>query len=157
GVSRKNAAYVTEWTAPKTIQETFSRWRFFHHKLHLTITETTIDHDVYLEHYTSEQSGGSGDYSYSISFVVAKDIVVRVVSPNANTTPGVSPATPTASGKKHTVKSGESLWMIAQKYMGSASNYPALYDMNKGIIDAKNAKVKVSKYTIYAGQVLTIP
>lgn len=49
--------------------------------------------------------------------------------------------------KTYTVKVGDSLWAIAEKFLGSGSRYPEIRDLN-GI---KNDNV------IYAGQLLKIP
>lgn len=66
--------------------------------------------------------------------------------------------TDTAPAKKtHTVVKGDCLWNIAQQFMGNGSKYPALYAANQSIIDARNKGTGNPKYTIYPGQVLTIP
>lgn len=59
--------------------------------------------------------------------------------------------------KTHTVVKGDCLWNIAQKYMGNGSKYPSLYSTNQSVIDGKNKGTGNPKYTIYPGQVLTIP
>lgn len=59
--------------------------------------------------------------------------------------------------KTHTVVKGDCLWNIAQKYMGNGSKYPSLYSANQSVIDGKNKGTGNPKYTIYPGQVLTIP
>ena len=61
------------------------------------------------------------------------------------------------SNKTHTVVKGDCLWAIAQKYYGNGSKYPVIYEANKTLIDSVNNKYGNSKYTIYSGQVLTIP
>ena len=54
------------------------------------------------------------------------------------------------AAKTYTVKSGDSLWKIAQKLYGSGSQYTKLYNANKGVI-GNNPNL------IYPGQVLKIP
>ena len=53
---------------------------------------------------------------------------------------------------------------LAKKYLGSSKKYKLIYNANKKLIDARNKKErkkhpkkKISKYTIYKGQVLVIP
>ena len=47
--------------------------------------------------------------------------------------------------------------MIAQAQMGDGNRYPELYEANKTVIDGKNKGTGNPRYTIYPGQVLTIP
>ena len=61
------------------------------------------------------------------------------------------------SAKTYTVKKGDCLWMIAQAQMGDGNRYPELYEANKTVIDGKNKGTGNPRYTIYPGQVLTIP
>ena len=78
-------------------------------------------------------SGGSADFSNVKSSVstVAGDV------------------TPSASGKTHTVKSGDTLSAIAQKHYGKASRWRAIFDANRDQIDNPDL--------IHPGQVLKIP
>ena len=57
----------------------------------------------------------------------------------------------------YTVKKGDCLWSIAQQMGLGGANYAKLYDANKGVIDPRNQQHSMPKYTIYPGQVLTIP
>lgn len=65
---------------------------------------------------------------------VQKDVASTIASPSVRT---------------HTVKSGESLSLIAKKYYGDASKWHAIYDANKDKI--KNPDV------IQPNQTFTIP
>lgn len=67
-----------------------------------------------------------------------------------------SPA-PKLTAKTHTVVKGDCMWAIAQKYYGNGSRYPDIYSANKSVIDGKNKGTGNPKYTIYPGQVFTIP
>ena len=55
------------------------------------------------------------------------------------------------------MKKGDTLWLIAQAAMGDGNRYPELYEANKAVIDGKNRGTGNPRYTIYPGQVLTIP
>ena len=102
------ASYVSNWRDPSEIQSQFSIWRAYGRKLRLTIDGTPINHGVYLDTYKVDYEGGMGDYSYSISFVVAKDIAVGLTS---------------STTKTYVTVPGDTLWSIAQKTTGSGSNY----------------------------------
>jgi LysM repeat protein len=80
----------------------------------------------------------------------------RETKPTATVKPS-RPAETAPALKIYTVKAGDSLWAIAQKYMGNGSRYPDLYNANKTTIDNRNKGTGNPKYTIYPGQVFTIP
>ena len=77
GESMKHMRIVSaaDWRSPKEIQSIFSIWRNRGKKLRLLVTGTTINHDVYLENYTVDNSR-LDTVEYSISFTHAKDIKV---------------------------------------------------------------------------------
>lgn len=58
--------------------------------------------------------------------------------------------------KTYTVKAGDSLWSICQKQLGNGSLYKKVYELNKTMMDKANKGKKLSKYTIYKGQVLRL-
>lgn len=166
GGNRKNDPYIKEWTDPKAVQSIFGNWQSQKEKLRLLITETPINIDVYISSFSMNYAGGYGDYDYNISFTQAKELKVYVsgVSGQSTSTAATSQNNPqgqqrpTAPGSgTHTVVKGDCLWAIAQKYMGSGSKYPQLYEANKSVIDPVNQKYGNPRYTIYPGQVLTIP
>lgn len=168
GEGRKNMPYVKEWLDPQEV------YRWIEHckvvlpttkKLNLLVTETAINLDVYLESFSKSYSGGMGDISYEISFVQAKDLTVtatyvatveeETIGDDAGSTEEnrCSPPEPTT----YTVVRGDSLWAISQRYLGAGSRYGELYEANKSTIDSDNGRYGNSKYTIYPGQVFTIP
>ena len=56
----------------------------------------------------------------------------------------------------HTVKKGDCLWMIAQKYFGNGKSFKKIYADNKDLIDKGNKDTGYPIYTIYPGQKLII-
>ena len=166
GKNRKNAPYIKEWIDPKAAQSLWETWKSKKKKLRLLITESPINIDVYLSNFTVEYAGGYGDFNYSITFTQAKELKVYVSGAGGKSTTtaatvqnkpqGQERPTKPASGT-YTVVKGDCLWSIAQKQMGNGNKYPQLYEANKSVIDPVNQKYGNPKYTIYAGQVLTIP
>lgn len=159
GAKRKNASYVKRqhWKAPNEIISTFENWRKNGTRLKLMVTETVINHDVYLDSFTVEASGGSGDYEYRITFVEAKDLMIYTVSelglqPKSPTNHNVSSNTRPAATQPatYTVKSGDSLWAIAKKCLGNGSRYMEIYNANKATIGSNPSLIR-------PGQVLSIP
>ena len=107
---------------------------------------------MYVNEFTCTLSA-AGDYKYTISFIEASDLKLnRTVRKSKKGT------------KKYKVgKNSETLRDISKKFYGDGSKYQRIYKANKALIDKKNAEMKKkgekvkSKYTIYRGQVLTIP
>lgn len=119
----------------------------------------------------SEKGGEPGDIYYTIkltewvdyspSKLILKE--TKLTTPTQTTTKTTATASkPKRTGtppkpKTYTVVKGDSLWAIAKKFYNDGNQYPKIYDANKEIIDKANKKYGNSKYTIYPGQVLTIP
>lgn len=163
GASMKHMRMVSaaDWRSPKEIQGIWSMWRNRGTKLRLLITGTTINHDVYLENYTVDNSR-LDTVEYSISFTHAKDIKVYTtaelniqdtaqVPQTTNDRPASSEAAAETPQKTtYTVKPGDSLWAISKKLLGSGARYNELYELNKSIIGS-------NPNLIYPGQTFTIP
>ena len=166
GASMRNMRMVSaaDWRSPKEIQSIFSIWRNRGKKLRLLVTGTTINHDVYLENYTVDNSR-LDTVEYSISFTHAKDIKVYTTAelniqetPQAPQVPQTTndraasseAASETPQKTTYTVKPGDNLWTISKKLMGSGARYTELYAANKSIIGA-------NPNLIYPGQTFTIP
>ena len=74
----------------------------------------------------------------------------EMIYENPGSQPETQPGTPNPEpGATHTVVAGESLWSIAQNYLGSGTHWNAIYEANKDIIRDPNM--------IFVGQVLKIP
>lgn len=155
GKKRKGQPYLTgagAWIDPVRIQEILSYYRVNGTKLRLIITGTPINHYVYLSEFKATYSGHAGDIAYDIKFEHAKDVTVLIdgsVTANRSRLGGTM---------TYTVKTGDSLWSIAQKEMGNGEKYTVLYDVNQKIIDAENQRQGCKeRYMVYAGEVLNIP
>lgn len=156
GRARGNAPYISVQKSPKAVQGWLSECRQSGTKLRLLITETPINHDVYIANFNPVYMGGFGDYHYTIEFVQAKEIMVEFGSNSIK--PKTSNKRPSApQPKTHTVVAGDCLWSIAQAYMGNGNRYPELYQANQSVIDPRNQQYFMPRYTIYPGQVLRIP
>jgi nucleoid-associated protein YgaU len=163
GEVRKNEPFITEWVNPKAAQSLWSAWRDKKKKLRLLITETPVNHDVYIDSYTVDYQWGYGDYNYSITFIQARDLKVYVSGASGGNASGNNPTANTTGDKplgekrptpptpdSYTVVKGDSLWKIAQKLLGDGSRYTEIYELNKAVIGSNPS-------LIYAGQVLAMP
>lgn len=165
GASMRHMRMVSasDWRSPKEIQGIFSIWRNRGKKLRLLVTGTMINHNVYLENYTVDNSK-LDTVEYSISFTVAKDIMVytttelnientaqKTTTATTNDRAASSEAAASSPQKTtYTVKSGDCLWNIAKKFLGNGARYMEIYNANKSIIGS-------NPNLIYPGQILTIP
>lgn len=157
GTPRKGAPYLRGWMDPAALVAQFNAWRSSRATLRVLVTGTPINEQVYVNTFQPKYSGGYGDISYSLSLYKDIDIVLGF---QAVTTAKVTPAAKRAAVVKsatYTVVKGDSLWGIAQHKLGNGSRYPELYALNQALIDARNKKYGMPKYTIYAGQVLKLP
>ena len=129
------------------------RWRQKHKKVQVEISKTAFKSKLmYVNEFTCTLSA-AGDYKYTISFIEAAELKLkRTVRKSKKGT------------KKYKVgRNSETLRDISKKFYGDGTKYQRIYKANKTLIDKENAKKKKegkkvkSQYTIYRGQVLTIP
>ena len=166
GESRKKDPYVLKdnWKDPATLIKKFRGWRDKGTKVTVTISDTGVSMDCYVEKFEGKFTGGHGDFEYDVSFVEAQEITITATKPSKKKTTTKKKTTKkrkTSKKKKkktskakpktrtYTVKSGDCLWRIAQKLLGSGSRYTEIYNLNRSKIKNPNL--------IYPGQVLTIP
>lgn len=156
------------WHNPRYYSKRLTDWKNNGTSLVLLATGTRINHKVYISSYTETYSGGFGDVEYTIEFKWRRDVQVKVVkkkkksSGNPDTDKKVKGKTSTPqNATTYTIKTGDTLWKIAEKQLGSGSKYTKIYEKNKTILDqkAKDAGFKDSKggSLIFAGTKITIP
>ena len=154
GEARKGMKFVREWTDPETLDALMKYWAKYGKVVNICITGTKINVDMLVSEYDSTIKS-LNDYYYTVRFVDYEKISVSSASTKRSTK---------TTKKKVTVKKGQTLRKLAKKYLGSSKKYKVIYNANKKMIDARNKKErkkhpkkKISKYTIYKGQVLVIP
>lgn len=153
-----------DWKDPRYYQGLFFRWYSEGTPLRLLMTGTPINHDVYLADYNVVYAGGHGDYRYDLYFVEDRDIVIGGKKPAAAATTTASKST-ASSGKStektYTIKSGDTLWGIAQKNLGSGAKYSSIYSLNKTIIEETAKKRGKSSSEggkwIFSGTIIKLP
>lgn len=147
------------WKEPKKIQTLLSEWREYGTPLRIIVTGTPINHDVYLEDYSMVYEAGYGDYKYDIAFKKRRNIKVTCKKMAVSKKSGSS--TGNGGGKTYTVKSGDTLWAIAQKFYGAGSQYGTIYGANQSIIEStatsRGFNSSDGGHWIFPGQVLQIP
>lgn len=163
-----SAPYTTgQVKDPVSIVKAIQKARDAQKPIRFLITGTDLDCNIRMgvdSFDYEERSGELGDFYYSIKLVEWKDYSPkRIILPPIKKAPATTkeperagkPAA--ASSKTHTVVKGDCMWAIAQKYYGNGSRYPEIYKANQATIDGRNKGTGNPKYTIYPGQVFTIP
>lgn len=173
GKKRKKEPYIRKWKAPKKCDTFLRNLKAIHGEpveAKLLVTGTNINLKVYLQDYSPTEFGGLGDIKYSITFIKAKPLSVQESSKaeakdsdddddDDKTTVKNLPKSKdeertTGSSKGNvTVKSGDSLWAIAQREYGDGSLYTKIRDANKGVISKHGSNPNM----IWPGDVLVIP
>lgn len=134
--------------------------------LNLIVTETWINLDVTISSFQPVAYGAFGNIKYSITFVQKKPLEIyttnelKIAEFVKKVKPRLEPE-PKPSGSSYTVVSGDTLWGIASKKLGSGAKWTQIYDANKDTIEAEAKKHGKSSsdhgHWIWPGEVLTIP
>lgn len=122
----------------------------YNKKLHLLISETTINRMVYLKDYSIDYSGGGRMIRYTLSFVEWRDFDIKVYDATKTSTEQKKRATEPLQ-KTYVVKKNDNLSKITRKYTGSANKWRELYNLNKSTLKSKSPDL------IYPGEKLAIP
>lgn len=150
-------------TDPLTLVEKILEWKNSKNPVHLIVTSSKINCFCTIEKFTYWENGGDvGTIHYDMTLKEYREITARQVKVDTKTQKATVDKTQTrvdnsVPPKTYTVVAGDCLWSIAQRMMGNGSRYKELYNANKSVIDPRNQKYGMPTYTIYAGQVFTIP
>lgn len=121
---------------------------------------------VSIESYNIDEDAANGfDVAVSLTLKQYKAFgtkTVQIIPPKQPTAAPVAKVEKPREASKppkgpHTVVKGDCLYNIAAKYYGNGAQYKKIYEANRSVIDPRNQKYKMPTYTIYPGQVLTIP
>lgn len=68
------------WDDPQELAKDLERWKSDGNKLHLLITQTPLNLEVYIKSFDCTFEGGHGNIAYSIDFLAAVDLEVLTVA-----------------------------------------------------------------------------
>lgn len=163
GEARRNYSFVTNWQAPGSCQNIISQWLEKGTVLRLMITETNINYDVTIQNFQCDNIGANGDIEYSISFALWRELKVMTTEELgiALPAPELEPRPAPQTGETYTVVSGDSLWRIAQRKLGSGVRWQEIYNANRDVIEAsakRHGKSSSSNgHWIWPGDTYTLP
>lgn len=151
GEGMKDYAFIKTmaWRRPEAIIRLWKKWKSEGTKLNLLITQTGINMQVYLRDFAPTAEGAMGNVKYSISFVEAKDLVVKTVeevdAENALAETEAAEALPELNDRatlpqQTTTPFGmdDTLWQVAQATLGDGAKWVELAAMNPNISDVEN-------------------
>lgn len=154
GEARRNMSIVKAWRPPNEILHQLQLWRNAGTKLHLLVTRTPLNLNVYIERLEHRWGSGYGDMDYSITFVAARDLHVYTEAERKQRSVAKTSAAPARPRppvpKTYTVRPGDNLWAIAKKVLGDGAKWRDIYALNKSVIGADPNKIS-------PGQVLRLP
>lgn len=161
GAKRKgHPLFAAVFQYPKVYINKLDTWKKNGTKLKLLVSGTTINYNVYCESFTYRRSGGYGDVSYDVTFKQRREIVIKTVKKAATKSKNKAKSSSTST-TKYKIKSRDTLWGIASKYLGSGARWKEIYKLNKTIIE-NTAKKYGRKNSdggkwIYPGVTIKIP
>lgn len=154
GVGMRDYSFIKSmaWRSPESIIKLWTRWKREGTKLNLLITQTGVNLQVYLRDFSATAEGSMGNVKYSISFVEAKDLVIKTVEevdaenaiaeaeaigngevlPELNDRASLPMPTTTPFGVD------ETLWGVAQSVLGDGAKWVEIAAMNPNITDVEN-------------------
>lgn len=119
-----------------------------------------LDGKYYIDSVTHNKDAGAG-YTCTLEMhlcIIVKGVTVATVQSGDTVKKAASSST---ASKTYTIVSGDTLWKISTKQLGSGAKYMQIYNANSGTIEsAAKSRGKSSSsngHWIYPGTVLTIP
>lgn len=168
GKSKKNEPIVRtkSWKEPNECVKILYDFMKNETVLNLIVTDTWINVDVTISSFTAKPVGAYGNIEYSIDFVQKKALQIYTtkelkIATFVKKTKPRNDSGGSKSGSSYTVVSGDTLWGIAARKLGSGTKWTQIYDANKDTIEqwARNHGKSSSDHGhwIWPGEPLTIP
>lgn len=80
GIAMNEASFVHDWQAPTRIIATLTRWMEENKIIHLMVTETTINDDVFIENFVFDHFGVD-NVSYTLTLTKYRPLIVTTAPP----------------------------------------------------------------------------
>ena len=138
GESKRNEPIVKKnsWREPNECVKILSNFMKNEIVLNLIVTETWINVDVTISSFQPRPVGAYGNVEYSITFVQKKPLQIyttdelKIAQFVKKTRPRNDSEGSSGGGSVYTVVSGDTLWGIAARKLGSGSKWTTIYEAN---------------------------
>lgn len=143
------------WQPPEQIERILRSWEENGTILNFMVTETNINHDVRIRDFDINLKGANF-WDYSIELAEYKELKIYTVQEmagrkKAGKTRVMSNVTYSREKQiSYTIKSGDTLWNLAKRYLGNGALYTQIYELNRDVIGSDPAVLR-------AGTVITLP
>lgn len=128
---------------PYKAVEQIEKWRKSKKPIRLIITGTPVNLACAIESFVWGERGGSGDVYYSLKLKEYRFIQVKQVGQSQQAAPATSERPDTKEpAQNYSVKSGDSLFMIAKRQYGDGNRWREIYERNKAVIGANPNLIK---------------
>jgi len=146
-----NMSYVKSWRSPNELIKELENYRATGQMLKFLITETPVNLHVFIREFTPVW-GYVDRVPYTIVMVRAEDCIIPVYGSRQTNHDSVfaSSRSQPPTARTYTVKSGDTLWGIAQKHLGNGRRYTEIHTINKPPLSS-------NPNLIQPGQVLKLP
>lgn len=129
GQARMGQPWMAHWRPPRDVLRDLELWHARNTILRLTVTETELNNDCFIQSLEHAWRGGYGDLEYSLVLVEYRPLVVSIDGEDA---PQGRDAPPVAT--TYTVREGDTLWAIAKRAYDDGSRWMEIYEANRSPI-----------------------
>lgn len=173
GVNREDYGMLhgTERQTPFYYHSMLSDWVRDGTLLTVAVYCYPINFDAILLSYSASATGAFGDMEYSLRFQEKRELTlwpINAEDAGVTDTAAASADTPqnnvrevAETGSTYAIKSGDSLWQIAQQQLGDGTRYKEIYELNKDALEAEAQKYghhcSLSEAWIFPGTTITLP